>query len=108
MCQDLHIVEIILSNGIDVNGVEVLQQSDGVSDYYLVLCKLHIAKGVNSTPFYKYGRNITFTTKDCFVSNLPDLSKFPSTSNSAERLDNITQTMDSLFSSTLDTLLLYA
>ncbi len=51
MCQDLLIVEIILSNGIDVNGVEVLQQSDGVSDHYLVLCKLHIAKGVNSTPF---------------------------------------------------------
>ncbi len=36
MGQDLLIVEIILSNGIDVNGVEVLQQSNGVSDHYLV------------------------------------------------------------------------
>ncbi len=41
--------------------------------------------------------------KDCFVSNLPDLSQFRSISNSAEKLDDVTETMDSLFSSTLDT-----
>ncbi len=89
-------------HGIDVNGVEVLQQSDDISDHYLVLCKLHIAKAVNSTP-YKYGRTITSTTKDCFVSNLPDLSQFLSTSSSTGKLDDVTETMDSLFSSTLDT-----
>ncbi len=92
-----------MSHGIDVNGVEVLQQSDDISDHYIVLCKLHIAKAVNSTPSYKYGRTITSTTKDCFVSNLPDLSQFLSISNSAEKLDDVTETMDSLFSSTLDT-----
>ncbi len=42
------------------------------------------------------------TTKDCFVGNLPDLSQFLSSSKSAEKLD-VTETMDSLFSSTLDT-----
>ncbi len=98
-----HTLDLILSHGIYVNGVEVLQQSDDISDHYLVLCKLHIAKAVNSTPSYKYGRTITSTTKDCFVSNLPYLSKFRSISNSAEKLDNITETMASLFSSTLDT-----
>ncbi len=82
--------------------VEVLQQSDDISYHYLVLCKLHIAKAVNSTPSYKYGRTITSTTKDCFVSNLPDLSQFLNISNSAETLD-VTETMDSLFSNTLDT-----
>ncbi len=82
------------SHGIDVNGAEVLQQSDDISDHYLVLC---------STPSYKYGRTITSTTKDCFVSKLPDLSQFLSTSNSAENLDDVTETMDSLLSSTLDT-----
>ncbi len=41
---------------------------DDISDHYLVLCKLHIAKDVNSTPSYKYGRTITSTTKDCFVT----------------------------------------
>ncbi len=74
-----------------------------ISDHYLVLCKLHIAKAVNSTHSYKYDRAITSTTKDCFVSNLPDLSQFLSISNSAEKLDDVTETMDSLFSSTLDT-----
>ncbi len=101
-CQN-HTLDLILSHGIDVNGVEFLQQSDDISDHYLVLCKLHIAKAVNSTPSYKYGRTITSTTKDCFVSNLPDLSQFLSISNSAENLDNVTETMGSLFSSTLDT-----
>ncbi len=96
-----HTLDLILSHGIDVNGVEVLQQSDDTSDHYLVLCKLHIAKAVNSTPSYKYGRTITSTTKDCFVSNLPDLSQFLNISNNAEKLD-VTETMDSLFSSTLD------
>ncbi len=97
-----HTLDLILSHGIDIIGVEVLQQSDDISDHYLVLCKLHIAKAVNSTPSYKYGRTITSTTKDCFVSNLPDLSQFISISNSAEKLDDVTETMDSLFSSTLD------
>ncbi len=77
--------------------------SDDISDHYLVLCKLHIVKAVNSTPSYKYGRTITSTTKDCFVSNLPDLSQFLSISNSSEQLDDVTETMNSLFSSTLDT-----
>ncbi len=97
-----HTLDLILLHGIDVNGVDVLQQSDDISDHYLVLCKLHIAKAVNSTPPYKYGRTNTSTTKDCFVSMLPDLSQFLSISNSAEKLDDVTETMDSLFSSTLD------
>ncbi len=92
-----------VSHTIDVSGVEILQQSDDTSDHYLVLCKLHIVKAINSIPSYKYGRTITSTTKDCFVSNLPDLSQFLSISNSSEQLDDVTKTMDSLFSRTLDT-----
>ncbi len=61
---------------INVNVNEILQQSDDISDHYLVSCVLNIAKAVNSTPCYKYGRTITSTTKDCFVSNFTDLSKF--------------------------------
>ncbi len=101
-----HTLDLILSHGIDVNGVEILQQSDDISDHFLVLCKLHIVKAVNSTPSYKYGRTITSTTKDCFVSNLPALSQFLSISNSSEQLDDVTESMDSLLSSTLDTVAL--
>ncbi len=97
-----HTLDLLLSHGIYVNRVEVLQQSDDISDHYLVLCKLHIAQAVNSTPSYKYGRTIPSTTKDCFVSNLTDLSQFFNIYNRAEKLDDVTETMDSLFSSTLD------
>ncbi len=82
-----HTLDLIWSHGIDVNGIEIMQQSDDIADHYLVLCKLHIAKTVNSTPCYKYGRTITSTTKDCFVNNLPDLSQFLSISNTTEKLD---------------------
>ncbi len=92
-----HTLDLILSHGIDVNGVDILQQSDDISDHYLVFCKLHIAKAVNSTPCYNYHRTIPSTTKDCVVSNLPDLSQFLSISNSAEKLDDVTETMYSLF-----------
>ncbi len=55
-----HTLDLILSHEIDVNGAEILHQSDEISDHYLVLYKLHRAK------------TITSTTKDCFVSNPPD------------------------------------
>ncbi len=103
----LTVLDAILSHGIVINGVEVLHQSDDISYHYLVLCKLHIAEAVKLTP-YKYGRTITYTTEVIFftytyffVSNLPDLSQFLSISNSAEKLEDVTETMDSLFSSTL-------
>ncbi len=88
-----HTLDLILSHGLDVNSVEILQQSNDISDHYLVLCKLHIAKAVNSTHCNKYRRTITSTTKDCFVSNLPDLSQFLSISNSTEKLDDVTDPM---------------
>ncbi|XP_050967090.1 uncharacterized protein LOC127166056 [Labeo rohita] len=102
-CQN-HTLDLILSHGIDVNAVEILQQSDDISDHYLVSCILQMTKTVNSTPYYKYGRTITSTTKDCFLSNLPDLSEFLSMSNSSEKLDDVTETIDSLFSDCLNCL----
>ncbi len=53
----IHTLDLILSHGIDVNDVGVLQQSNDISDH--LLCKLHIAKAVNSTPCYKYDIHIT-------------------------------------------------
>ncbi len=87
-CQN-HTLDLILSHGTDVNDIEILQQSDDISDHYLVFCKLHIAKTVNSSRCYKYGRTITSTTQDCFVNNLPDLSQFLSIPNSTKKLDDV-------------------
>ncbi len=90
-CQN-YTLDLILSHKIDFNGIEILQQSDDISDHYLVLCVLHITKAANSTACYKYGRIIIYTSKDCFVNNLPDLSQLFSISNSSEQLDNETET----------------
>ncbi len=103
-CQN-HTLDLILSHIIYVNIVEILQQSDSISDIYLILCILHITKAVNSTSCYKSGRN-TSTTKAYFVNNLSDLSQFLSISNRSEKLYGTTETFDSLFSSTLVTVAL--
>jgi len=39
-----HTVDLIPSHGKDVDEVEILQQSEDISDHYLVSCKLHLAK----------------------------------------------------------------
>ncbi len=57
-----HTLDLIRSHGIDVGGIEILQQSDDISDHYLVSYLFHIAKAVKLTPCYKYGRTITSTT----------------------------------------------
>ena len=41
-----HTLDLILSHGINVDAVEILQQSDDISDHYLVSCKLHLADSV--------------------------------------------------------------
>jgi len=59
-----HTLDLILSHGIDVDTVEILQQSNDISDHYLVACKLHLAKAAKPT-----FRTITSATKDCFINN---------------------------------------
>ncbi len=90
-----HTLNLILSHGIDINGIEILQQSGDILEHYLVSCIIHIAKAANSTSCYKYGRTITSTTNDSFVKNLPDLSQFLSKSNISEKLNDVTETTDS-------------
>ncbi len=53
-----HTLDLILSHGIDVNGVEILQQSNDISDHYLVLCRVGV-----SLVFFRYRCQIdTFKT----------------------------------------------
>ena len=47
-------LDLILSHGINVDAVEILQRCDDILDNYLVLCILHLAKAAKSTPCYKY------------------------------------------------------
>jgi len=92
-----HTLDLILSHGIDVNTVDILLQSDDISDHVLVSCKLHLAKTAKTTPCYKYVRPITSATKDCFINNLPNQFHHLSIPNSLEELDIVTETFNSLF-----------
>jgi len=80
----------ILSHGISVDVFEILQQSDDISDHYLVSCELHLAKGAKPNPCYKYVRPINFATKDCFNNNLSDQFHL-SIPDSLEELDIATE-----------------
>ncbi|MGL4481763.1 MAG: reverse transcriptase domain-containing protein, partial [Lactococcus garvieae] len=91
-----------LSYGINVDTVEILQQSDDISDHYLVSCTLNLVKAAKPPPRFKYGRTITISTKDCFLNNLPHQYHLLSIPDSLEELDVATENIDSLFSSTLD------
>jgi len=51
----------------------------------------------------QYVRPITSATKDCFINNLPDQFHNLSILDSLEELDIVTETFNSLFFSTLDT-----
>ncbi|XP_051728841.1 uncharacterized protein LOC127501090 [Ctenopharyngodon idella] len=97
-----HTLDLILSHGIDIDAVEILQQSDDISDHYLVSCILHLVKAAKLPPCHKYGRTITSTTKDHFINNLPDQFHRLSIPESLEDLDVVTETIASVFSSTLD------
>ena len=97
-----HTLDLILSHGIDIDAVEILQQSDDISDHYLVSCILHLVKAAKLPPCHKYGRTITSTTKDRFLNNLPDQFHRLSIPDSLEDLDVETETIASVFSSTLD------
>jgi len=55
------------------------------------------------TPCYKYVRPITYATKDCFINNLLDQFHHLSIPDSLDKLDIATETFNSLFSITLDT-----
>ncbi len=85
---------------IDIlNSIGVKQHMSGLThcqNHTLDLIQSHGIEAVKPTPCYRYGRTITSTTKDSFINNLPDLSKFLSISNSSDQLD-VTETMDSLF-----------
>jgi len=97
-----HTLDPILSHGINVDTVEIRQQSNDISDHYLVSCKLHLAKAVKPTLCSKYARPITSATKDCFINDLPNQFHRLCILDSLEELDIATETVNSLFSSTLD------
>jgi len=55
-----HTLHLILSHGISVDAVEILQQSDDISDHYLVSCILHLAQGCKANSMLQICQTYNF------------------------------------------------
>ncbi len=70
-----HTLDLIISHGIDLTDIDIIHQSDDVTDHFLVSCMLHITDINYMATRYRPGRIIIPATKDRFTNNLPDLSQ---------------------------------
>ncbi len=83
--------------------MDIVPQSDDVTDHFLVSCMLHINDFNYMAPRYHPGRTIVPATKDRFTNNLPDLSQLLCVPITTDELDTITSNMGTIFSNTLET-----
>ncbi len=97
-----HMLDVIISHGIDLTDIDIVPQSD-VTDHFLVSCMLHITDINYMVLSYRPGRIITPATKDRFTNNLPDLSQLLCVPINTDELDKITSNMGTIFSNMLET-----
>ncbi len=87
-----HTLDLIISHGIDLTDIDIVPQSDDVTDHFLVSCMLHSTDINYMAPRYRPGRTIVPATKDRFTNNLPDLSQLlcvPITTDELDKTINI-------------------
>ncbi len=90
-------------HGIDLTDIDIVPQSDDVTEHFLVSCMLHITDINYMAPHYRPGRTIVPATKDRFSNNLPDLSQMLCVPINTNDLDKINYNMGTVFSNTLET-----
>ncbi len=98
-----HTLDLIISHGIDLTDIDIVPQSDDVTDHFLESCMLHITDINYKVPRYRPGRTIVPATKDRFTNNLPYLSQQLYVPITTDDLDTITINMGTIFSNTLET-----
>ncbi len=98
-----HTLDLIISHGIELTDIDIVPQSDDVTDHFLVSCMLHINDFNYLAPRYRPGRTIVPATKDRFTNNLPNLSQLLCVPINTDELDKITSNMGTIFSNTLET-----
>ncbi len=98
-----HKLDLIILHGIDLTDIDIVPQSDDVTDHFLVSCMLHITDINYMAPRYRTGRIIVPATKDRFTNNLPDLSQLLCVPINTDELDTITSNMGTIFSNMLET-----
>ncbi len=82
-----HTLDLIISHGIDLTDIDIVPQSDDVTDHFLVSCMLHITDIIYMAPHYRPGRIIVPANKDRFTNNLPDLSQLLCVPINTDELD---------------------
>ncbi len=98
-----HTLDLIISHGIDLTDIDIVPQSDDVTDLFLVSCMLHITDINYMALHYRPGRTVVPATKDRFTNNLLDLSQLLCVPINTDELDTITSNMGTIFSNTLET-----
>jgi len=93
-----HTLDSIISHRINPTDIEILPQSDDVTDHYLVTCVLNTDDICQTAPRYRLGRTILPITIDKFTNNLSQLLIVPKHTN---ELEEMTSSMGTIFSSTL-------
>ncbi len=96
-------LDLIISHGIDLTDIDIVPQSDDVTDHFLVSCMLHITDINYMALRYRPGRTNVPATNDRFTNNLPDLSQLLCVPINTNELDKITSNMGIIFSKTLET-----
>ncbi len=96
-------LDLIILHGNDLTDIDIIPQSDDVTDHFLVSCILPITDINYMAPRYHPGRTIVPATKDRFTNNLPDLSQLLCVPIHTNELDKMTSNMGTIFSNTLET-----
>ncbi len=86
-----------ISHGIDLTDIDIVPQSDAVTDHFLVSCMLRITDINYMARRYCPGRTFIPATKDRFTNNLPDLSQLLCVPINTNELDKMTSNMDAIF-----------
>ncbi len=98
-----HTLDLIISHGLDLTDIDIVPQSDDVTDHFLVSCMLHITDINYMAPPLSSRQNYCSSHKDRFTNNLPDLSQLLCVPINTDELDTITSNMGTIFSNTLET-----
>ncbi len=94
-----HTLDLIISHGIDLTDIDIIPQSDDVTDHFLVSCMLHITDMQHA----RQAELLFQPLKTDSQITLPDLSQLLCVPINADELDTITSNMVTIFSNTLET-----
>uniref|UniRef100_A0A8C1X7T0 Reverse transcriptase domain-containing protein n=1 Tax=Cyprinus carpio TaxID=7962 RepID=A0A8C1X7T0_CYPCA len=97
-----HTLDLIISHGIDLTDIDIVPQSDDVTDHFLASCILRFDDNNYIASRYRPGRTIVPPTKDRFTNNLPDLAQLLCVPINTHELDEMTGNMGTIFSNTLE------